>query len=326
MKKLTKLFLSVACGLFLLPPCHAKSADKDTLSNTSESAMPMLKLNNGMEMPQFGIGTFTLPDNDNTVSLLVQALKRGYRHIDTAHAYRNEQSVGKAIRESGVPRQEIWLTSKLWPNEYGQGKTGKAIDEMLQRLGVDYIDLVYLHQPVGDYKGAWRELEKAVNEGKVKAIGISNFDYNDQIFSDIVDSMSVKPVAMQIECHPYAQRKQWQEKLKKHHIVLECWYLLGGRSSRGAVLKDSVICDIAKTHGKTAAQVIIRWHIQEGVSVIPGIDNPKYIDENIAALDFTLTEEEMNAIRALNKEQRFFNMTYEEAQQRFGNHDLLDKK
>lgn len=295
------------------------------MKKVRNEATPLLRLNNGIDMPQFGIGTFTLPDNETTVELLVQALKRGYRHIDTAHAYRNERSVGKAIRESGIPRKEIWLTSKLWPNEYGEGKTGKAIDDMLQRLGVDYIDLVYLHQPVGDYKGAWRELEKAVAEGKVRAIGISNFDYNERVFSDIVDSMKIKPAAMQIECHPYAQRKQWQTKLKQHHIVLECWYPLGGRSSHGALLKDPVICSIAKAHGKTAAQVIIRWHIQEGFSVIPGIDDPKYIDENIGALDFALSDEEMNAIRALNKERRFFNMTYEEAQQRFGNHDLYDK-
>lgn len=323
MNGLAKLLLSVACSLALLP-CHVANSENNESKDVNEKAMPMLKLNNGIEMPQFGIGTFTLPDNEHTESLLIQALKRGYRHIDTAHAYRNERSVGKAIHESGVPREDIWLTSKLWPNEYGEGKTEKAIDDMLRRLDVEYIDLVYLHQPVGDYKGAWRDLEKAVKEGKIRAIGISNFDYNERVFSNIVDSMDVKPVAMQIECHPYAQRKQWQERLKQHHIILECWYPLGGRASRGALLKDSVICGIAKAHGKTAAQVIIRWHIQEGFSVIPGIDDPKYIEENIRALDFTLSNEEMDAIRAIDKEQRFFNMTYEEAQQRFGNYRLYD--
>lgn len=321
MKRLTKLFLSVAWSLVLLP-CHAENDGAMGAENVSGEPMPMLKLNNGVEMPQFGIGTFTLPNNETTKELLVQALKRGYRHIDTAHAYRNEQCVGEAIRESGVPRKEIWLTSKLWPNEYGEGQTSKAIDEMLQRLGVDYLDLVYLHQPVGDYKGAWRDLEKAVKAGKVRAIGISNFDYNEKIFSDIVDSMEIKPVAMQIECHPYAQRKEWQERLKEHHMVLECWYPLGGRASQGALLRDSVICEIAKAHGKTAAQVIIRWHIQEGFSVIPGIDEPKYIDENIRALDFVLSDKEMNAIRGLDREKRFFVMTYEEACRRFGSHKL----
>lgn len=321
MNRLARLFLSVACSFTLLPT-HASNSENNGMADTTSLTMPVLKLNNGIEMPQFGIGTFTLPDNGTTVELLVQALKRGYRHIDTAHAYRNERSVGKAISESGVPREEIWLTSKLWPNEYGEEATTKAIDDMLQRLGVDYIDLVYLHQPVGDYKGAWRKLEKAVAEGKVRAIGISNFDYNDRVFSDIVDSTNIKPAAMQIECHPYAQRKQWQDKLKQHHIVLECWYPLGGRASNGALLRDPIICGIAEAHGKTAAQIIIRWHIQEGFSVIPGIDDPKYIDENIQALNFTLSDKEMNAIRALDKEQRFFNMTYEEACRRFGNNAL----
>lgn len=311
--------------------CSASSINKTTDERqngvsvkVTTSNVPLLKLNNGVEMPQFGLGTFMIPDGEVSKNTVLTALKNGYRHIDTAHAYGNERSVGQAVRESGIPREEIWVTSKLWPNEYGEGKTLPAIDKMLERFGFDYIDLVYLHQPVGDYVGAWKELQKAVEQGKVRAIGISNFDFNDEIFSAIVDSMEMKPAAMQIECHPYAQRKHWQEKLKANGIVLESWYPLGGRQSRGELLRDPVINRIAKAHGKTAAQVIIRWHIQEGFSVIPGTDNPDYIKENISVFDFELTDQEMQDIRALNKEKRYFNMTFEQVTERFSRYEIND--
>ena len=286
--------------------------------------MPLLKLNNGLTMPQFGLGTFCLPEGEVSKNAVAEALKKGYRHIDTAHAYGNERSVGRAVKESGIPREEIWITSKLWPNEYGEGKTLPAIDKMLRRLDVDYIDLVYLHQPVGDYAGAWKELEKAIGQGKVRAIGISNFDFNDAMFSAIVDSMKVKPTTMQIECHPYAQRKHWQEKLKANGIVLESWFPLGGRDSKGELLRDIVINRIARAHGKTAAQVIIRWHIQEGFSVIPGTDNPAYIEENIHVFDFKLNEEEMAALRALDSERRYFTKTYDEISKWFSGYEIWD--
>ncbi len=302
----------------------AQTAEPETGANATASNVPLLTLNNGVRMPQFGLGTFKLPEGGGTKNAVLTALKAGYRHFDTAHAYQNERSVGRAVKESGIPREEIWITSKLWPNEYGEGKTLPAIDRMLARLGLDYIDMVYLHQPVGDYMGCWKELEKAVAQGKVRAIGISNFDYNDALFDDFYAQMTVKPAAMQIECHPYAQRKHWQEKLWMRNIVLECWFPLGGRESNGELLRDPVINRIAEGHGKTAAQVIIRWHIQEGFSVIPGTDNPDYIRENISVFDFSLSEEEMAAIRALDKEKRYFNMTLEQTQERFGGYDLID--
>ena len=302
----------------------AQTAEPETGANATASNAPLLTLNNGVRMPQFGLGTFKLPEGGGTKNAVLTALKAGYRHFDTAHAYQNERSVGRAVKESGIPREEIWITSKLWPNEYGEGKTLPAIDRMLARLGLDYIDMVYLHQPVGDYMGCWKELEKAVAQGKVRAIGISNFDYNDALFDDFYAQMTVKPAAMQIECHPYAQRKHWQEKLWMRNIVLECWFPLGGRESNGELLRDPVINRIAEGHGKTAAQVIIRWHIQEGFSVIPGTDNPDYIRENISVFDFSLSEEEMAAIRALDKEKRYFNMTLEQTQERFGGYDLID--
>ena len=271
-----------------------------------------LTLNNGVRMPQFGLGVYSIPAGEVTNNSVATALKCGYRHIDTAHAYRNEQSVGQAIKDSGISRDSIWVTSKLWPNEYGEGKTLKAIDRMLGRLGLEYIDLVYFHQSIGDYVGGWKEMEKALEMGKVRAIGISNFDVNDSIWNSLVETARIKPQIVQIECHPYAQRRHWQEMVAKHDIKIECWFPLGGRDSKGEILRDPVINQIAKAHGKTAAQVIIRWHIQEGFSVIPGSSNPAHIQENIEVFDFELSEAEMQQMRALDKEARYFNMPYED--------------
>lgn len=164
--------------------------------------------------------------------------------MDTAHAYRNERSVGRAIKDSGVDRQEIWITSKLWTNEYGQGKTLRAIDKMLARLGVDYIDLLYLHQPVG--AGGWKEVEEALKKGKVRAVGFCNFDVNDDLFESFVKGTTIKSQIMQIECHPYAQREHWHEIAQKYDIKVESWFPLGGRESGGLVLRDPVLNEMAK--------------------------------------------------------------------------------
>lgn len=279
------------------------------------NGVPYVQLNNGEWMPRFGIGTFNVPGDSVADDAVAYALKCGYRHIDTAHAYRVERGVGKAVKESRIPRNEIWITSKLWPTEYGEGKTLEAIDRMLERLQTDYIDLLYVHQPMGDFRGAWKDMEKAVKQGKVHSLGISNFDAADSLFHAIVDNAEVKPAVMQIECHPYAQRKEWQEKLKKYNIQLECWFPLGGEMSNGALFKDPVIKAIAKAHGKTPAQIIICWHIQEGFSVIPGATRHDYIKENISVFDFSLTDDEMAQIRNLDKEKRFFNMDYKQAEQ-----------
>ena len=273
---------------------------------------PYLMLNNGVQMPQFGLGLYMIPEGDVAYNSVMTALENGYRHFDCAHAYQNERSLGRAIKDSKVPREEIWITSKLWPNEYGEGKTLKAIDRMCGRLGVDYIDLVYFHQPMGDFIGGWKEMEQALASGKVRAIGISNFDAKEVLFDSLLASAKVKPQIMQIECHPYAQRKHWQERCAAEGIMVESWFPLGGRDSKGEILRDTVINRIAEAHGKSAAQVIIRWHIQEGLFVVPGSSNPKHIKENIEALDFTLTDAEMQQIRALDKEKRYFNIPYEE--------------
>jgi len=279
---------------------------------TTFAQQPYLTLNNGVRMPQFGLGLYMIPEGDEAYNSVKTALELGYRHFDCAHAYQNERSLGRAIKDSGVDRDCIWITSKLWPNEYGEGKTLKAIDRMLGRLGLDYIDLVYFHQPMGDFVGGWKEMEQALATGKVRAIGISNFDVKDEIFDSLINSAKVKPQIMQIECHPYAQRKHWQERCAAEGIQIECWFPLGGRESKGEILRDPVINSIAKAHGKSAAQVIIRWHLQEGFSVIPGTSNPDYIKENINVFDFALSNVEMAKIRALNKEKRYFNMSYEE--------------
>lgn len=191
-------------------------------------------------------------------------------------------------------------------------------------MQLDYIDLLYVHQPVGDFVGAWRDMEKAVAMGKVRALGISNFDASDEVFSKIMSESRVKPAVLQIECHPYAQRLPMREKVKPYGIQVECWFPLGGAMSNGVLLRDSVICSIAEIHGKTPAQIILRWHIQEGFSVIPGASNPDYIKENIQIFDFELTDEEMSRIRSLNREKRFFNMSLEEKERVYLNTPMKD--
>ena len=283
--------------------------------------VPMVQLNNGILMPQFGLGTFLQPSDEVCEQSCLTALRAGYRHIDTAHAYNDEEGVGRAVKtfmaESGTPREQIWITSKIWPTEYGEGKTLKAIDEMLEWLQLEYIDLLYVHQPVGDFVGAWRDMEKAVATGKVRALGISNFDASDEVFERIMSESTVKPAVLQIECHPYAQRLAVREKVKPYGIHITCWFPLGGAMSNGVLFKDPTIMKIAEAHGKTPAQVILRWHMQEGFSAIPGASNPDYIEENIAIFDFELTDGEMAQMRGLDKEKRFFNMTLEEKERAY---------
>ena len=283
-----------------------------------------LTLNDGNVIPQLGQGMYLIPDGPVAYNAVKCALETGFRHIDTAHAYQNERSVGKAVKESGIPRDQIWITSKLWVNEYGPKETLPAIERMLKRLDTDYIDLVYLHQAVGDYVGAWQELIKAQQQGKVRSIGISDFDYNDPLFDNFINQVEKLPAMMQIECHPFAQRIHWEEKLKAKGIQLEAWFPLGGRDSKGAELADPTIDAIARAHGKSAAQVIIRWHLQKGHCVVPGSSNPEHIRENYDVFDFSLSDEEMKQIADLNKEQRYFTLDYDQSAKWFNEYKLWD--
>lgn len=287
----------------------ALMAMKGSATEKEVNGVPYVQLNNGVMMPRFGIGTFNVPNDSTCKDAVLTALRKGYRHIDTAHAYMDERGVGEAINEfmaeSGVKREEIWVTSKLWPTEYADST---AIDRMLQRLHLTYIDLVYPHQPVGDVKAAWRNLEKAVKAGKVRTLGLSNFEVKgaESIYSWCVDSTEIRPAVLQMECHPYAQRLEERRLAEQRGMVVECWYPLGGAASKGALFADPVIKSIAAAHHCTPAQVIIRWHIQEGFSVIPGATDHGYIQENIDAVSLRLTDDEMNQMRLLNKEQRFY--------------------
>ena len=304
-------------------PAEESATGPAAVSNIgSVGGVPLIVLNNGVEVPQLGLGTqIQRLEGDSSESgrqllsdtshdAVVAALQAGYRHLDTAHGYYNERGVGQGIRDSGVPREEIWVTSKLWPSEYGESVTAKAIDDMLERLGLDYLDCIYLHHPAGDYMGAWRDLEEAYRQGKVRAIGISNFDNYMDAFNQIMDEAEIRPQIMQIECHPFAQRLETRALAEQYDIQVECWYPLGHADPE--LLQNETLAAIAEAHGKSVVQVILRWHMQEGLCAVPGSTNPDHIQENISIFDFELSNEEMAQIRALDQGEsgRYFNIDY----------------
>ena len=271
-------------------------------------------LNSGYTMPILGIGTFTLSDEQASDSVY-WALSDGYHLIDTAAAYNNETGVGEGIRraidEGLVEREDIFLTTKLWPSDY----TMEGIDASLERLGVDYIDLLLLHQPIGDYIGGYQAMEQAVAEGKVHSIGLSNF--RPEQFDEIMEIATIAPAVNQVETHPYYQEVEMIEYLKQYGTVLEAWYPLGGRGNTQTMFADETISAIAAAHDRTSAQIILRWHLQAGHIAIPGSNNPDHILENISIFDFELTDEEMAAITAIDRNDPFFGG--------FGNRDELEE-
>lgn len=265
--------------------------------------MEYITLNNGVKMPMAGIGTFLLSP-DEAENSCVNALECGYRLIDTANAYVNEKAVGRAIKKSGLPREEIFLETKLWPTFYEQED---AVEKTLERLDTEYIDLLLIHQPAGNYVAGYRQMEKAYKAGKVKAIGLSNFSM-EQI-REILGLCEVRPSVLQTEVHPYAQEKELKEFLEQEKIVIQAWYPLGHGDA--ALIEEPVFGKLAEKYGKTNAQVILRWHVQAGNVVIPGSKNPEHIKANLELFDFTLTEDEMAEIAALNQEKHYYTSTPE---------------
>lgn len=268
--------------------------------------MKYFKLNNGFEMPMAGIGVFTFTPKEAQIAI-ENALKDGVRLIDTANAYQNEKATGRAIKNSGVDRKEIFLVTKLWPSVY---ESETAVDDTLKRLDTDYIDLLFLHQPTDNWKSGYRNIEKAVKEGKVRSIGLSNFDVlSNELYVEAINFAEIKPQIVQVEAHPYFPQSELKKILAETSMGLMAWYPLGHGDK--SLIEEQIFTDLAKKYGKTNAQIILRWHIQSGNVVIPGSRNPKHIKENFDIFDFELTLEEMAEIAKINKNVRYYNGTPE---------------
>ncbi len=266
--------------------------------------METIKLNNGIECPVIGIGTFMLKPTDAQNSVR-EALKMGYSLVDTANAYVNERAVGRGIKESGLKREEVFISTKLWPSEY---ENENAVDETLERLGVDYVDLLYIHQPAGNWLAGYRQLEKAYKEGKAKSIGISNFE--GKYIDELQHQWEIAPQFIQVEAHPYFTQKELRKTLDKYGIKLMSWYPLGHGDK--SLMEEPIFVKLGEKYGKSPAQIILRWHTQMGFVVIPGSKNVAHIKDNLDILDFTLTDDEMNEIATLDKDMRYYHRTDEQ--------------
>lgn len=265
--------------------------------------MEFITLNNSIQMPMAGIGTFLLTPDEAEVSVL-NALKDGYRLIDTANAYVNEKAVGRGMKKSGLPREEIFLETKLWPSFYEQPD---AVEKTLERLDTDYIDLLLIHQPAGNYVAGYRQMEAAYKAGKAKAIGLSNFTQTQ--IREILNVCEVKPTVLQTEVHPYSQEKELKAFLDKEGIVIQAWYPLGHGDK--TLIEEPLFTRLAEKYGKSSAQIILRWHIQDGNIVIPGSKNPAHIKDNFDLFDFSLSDSEMAEIAAMDKQKRYYTSTPE---------------
>ncbi len=266
--------------------------------------MEYIVLNNGVKCPAVGIGTYMLSTREAENSVR-EALKMGYSLVDTANAYVNERAVGRGMKESGVKREDIFLSTKLWPSEY---ENENAVDETLKRLGVDYVDLLYIHQPAGSWLAGYRQLEKAYKEGKAKSIGISNFE--GRYIAELETRWEIAPQFIQVEAHPYFTQQELRKTLDKYGIKLMSWYPLGHGDK--SLQNEPVFTALGEKYGKTPAQVILRWHTQMGFAVIPGSRNVDHIRDNLNILDFTLTDEEMAEIAKLDKGMRYYHRTEEQ--------------
>jgi 2,5-diketo-D-gluconate reductase A len=257
--------------------------------------IPHVTLNNGVRMPILGFGVYQIPAGQ-TEQAVTDALAAGYRSIDTAAAYVNEEAVGRAIKNSGIPRDELFVTTKLWVSDTGEDNTKRALERSLQRLGLDYLDLYLIHQPFGDYYGSWRAMQQLHHEGVVTAIGVSNF-YPDRLV-DLIDHNEVTPAVNQIETHPFFQRAADQELMRGRGVQIESWGPFA--EGRNNLFSDPTLSGIGAAHGKSVAQVVLRWLIQRGVVVIPKSVRADRIAENIDVFDFALTDDEMTRIAAMD--------------------------
>ncbi len=258
--------------------------------------MENILLNDGNSIPAVGFGVFLIPNDGSTYKAVSSALSLGYRHIDTAAAYFNEEEVGKAVRDSGIPREEIFVTSKLWLQDYGYEPAKAGIETSLRKLGLDYMDLYLLHQPYGDVAGAWKALEEAKKEGKIRSIGVSNMTPN--LWKKIVPQFDTIPAVNQVEYNPTFQQRELRKLLAKDRVVLEAWFPLG-HGNKG-LLENPLVTSLAAKYGKNAGQIILRFEVQEGVVVLPKSTNPGRIAGNIDIFNFSLTEEEIQRLRGLD--------------------------
>ncbi|MCC8156485.1 MAG: aldo/keto reductase [Oscillospiraceae bacterium] len=270
--------------------------------------MNYVTLNNGVKMPQLGYGVYQVT-KEECERCVLDALETGYRSLDTAQSYFNEEEVGSAIQKSGLPREEIFLTTKVWIEHYGYEQAKASVLESMQKLRVDYLDLCLLHQPFADYYGAWRALEDLYEAGKIRAIGVSNF-YPDRLV-DIASFARIRPMVNQIEIHPLNQQTLARQYLDKYGIQMEAWAPFG--EGRGGLFENEVLRSVGAKYGKTTAQVMLRWHIQRGTVVIPKSTHKERMEENFNVFDFTLTDEDMATIAILDTETSSFFSHYDPA-------------
>jgi 2,5-diketo-D-gluconate reductase A len=257
--------------------------------------VPTVTLNNAVEMPVLGFGVFQIPP-DETERAVAAALEVGYRHLDTAASYQNEEGVGRAVRSSGVPRDELFITTKLWIQDPGEANARAAFERSLQRLGLDQVDLYLIHQPLGDYYSSWRAMERLLADGLVRAIGVANF-YPDRLV-DLIEHNDVKPAVNQIEVNPFFQRDVDQELMRTHGVQIEAWG--GFAEGKNNLFSDPLLTDIGNAHGKTVAQVVLRWLLQRHAVTIPKSVRRERMEQNLDVFDFALTDDDMSRIATMD--------------------------
>jgi 2,5-diketo-D-gluconate reductase A len=264
-------------------------------------AIPTVELGEGVEMPVLGFGVFQIPADD-TEQAVIAALETGYRSIDTARSYMNEEAVGRALTAGGIPRDELFITTKLWVEDQGEEKARRAFEASLERLGLDYLDLYLIHQPFGDYYGSWRAMEELHRQGLARAIGVSNF-YPDRLV-DLIEHNETPPAINQVECHPFFQRADYQELMRERGVQIESWGPFA--AGRNNLFTHPMLSGIAATHEKSVAQLVLRWLAQRNIVVIPKSVRPERMRENIDIFDFDLSEEEMARIAEIDNGESLF--------------------